>query len=405
MSNYYLYSYSFYRNVNIFKETIYSLTMEWFPKQYTDRDEDDWNPPGTAVIDYELDSGQYTSVIFVRGITYAQGTVFKDFSEQEVVEWLENETGLRHEKQFQMKKAEERSFYFEECINGIPLSPSGGMEIRCDKGGKLTYFAINGHWPSLDLVKEESYTLTLNEAGTLAKEQLKRLNFPSHERKKLIPLYALEEVYITNDGSATIPFSVLVNERFYTQVNKQLDWEKELPNSFNGEQIQFVDEVTEEEALSNEPSIDSLPITKENVDKSTAAVEYFLRQVYPNDSGKWVFLTLHREHGCLVATLRATAQDELVFQRKLAVFINESSYQVINYMDNAFFLEMVADFEVEGEVVIQKDEAYEKLKSSLELTPVYVYTDQNQYRLCGKLDCQYSVLAANGEKIVLNELE
>lgn len=54
---------------------------------------------------------------------------------------------------------------------------------------------------------------------------------------------------------------------------------------------------------------------------------------------------------------------------------------------------------------IGKDEAFEKIRPHLTLTPVYVYdAEQKQYVLCGKLDCPYAVHAATGERLSLNEM-
>ena len=131
----------------------------------------------------------------------------------------------------------------------------------------------------------------------------------------------------------------------------------------------------------------------------------FLRQEYPNDTGKWILKTLHRDKGYIHAILRTNKQDNRVFQRKLMIMIDAKSLQVVNYMDNKPMLEVFDQFQAPEKVTINKEEAYEKLKELFELKPYYVYDfEQKQYVLCGKLDCQYGVNASNGEVIALDDL-
>ena len=89
----------------------------------------------------------------------------------------------------------------------------------------------------------------------------------------------------------------------------------------------------------------------------------------------------------------------------MKLFIDAETYQVLNYMDNKSFLEMYMELEEAEEIKVAKEEAFEKLKDFIELTPYYVFDfEQGYYVLCGKLDCQYAVKANNGEVIELNEL-
>ena len=68
-------------------------------------------------------------------------------------------------------------------------------------------------------------------------------------------------------------------------------------------------------------------------------------------------------------------------------------------------LEIFDQFNVPEKATITKDEAYEKIKELFELKPYYVYDfKQSLYVLCGKLDCDYGVIASNGEIIALDDL-
>ena len=147
------------------------------------------------------------------------------------------------------------------------------------------------------MVKEETYTLSLETVEHLAKEQMKLVEFPSYEQKKLFPVYAVEEIYVTNDGTSTIPFEVIADVRSYLKIDKTIYWDEPINKPFERKEISWIEDVTAEQAFSCEPTPDSFPITKVEQDKCVMAVKNFLRQEYPNDTGKWMLKTLHRDKG------------------------------------------------------------------------------------------------------------
>lgn len=409
LDNYYLQHHRLYRNVNIFNETVYTLSMEWFPNHITEREDDDSNPEGTAVIDINVHSRKFESVIFVDGKSFANGITFSNFNRNDIITWLEQETGLTYGKQFHLHKEEEEEeegeLHFKECLDGVAVSPSGSIEIRFDPEGKLTFFAVNGQFPSKEIVKEETYTLTLEKVEHLAKKQLKLLEFPSYEQKRLFPVYAMEEIYVTNDKMSTIPFEFIVDVRSYLELDRPVYWDAPINKPFERQEIQLIEDVSIDQALSCDPSPDSFPITKVEQEKCIVAIKKFLRQEYPNDTGKWTIKTLHRDKGYIHATLRVNQQGIRVFQRKLTIMIDAHSLQVLNYIDNKPMLEMFDQFQAPEKITISNEEAYEKIKELFELKPYYVYDfKQNQYVLCGNLDCQYGVNASNGEIIDLGDL-
>src|SRR5690625_4886304 len=67
LNNYFLKRHELYRVVNMFNETEYTLSMEWFPNHITDDEGDeDLNPKGTAVIDINVQDGTFNSVVLLR---------------------------------------------------------------------------------------------------------------------------------------------------------------------------------------------------------------------------------------------------------------------------------------------------------------------------------------------------
>ncbi|MCM3764926.1 hypothetical protein [Neobacillus niacini] len=406
LSNYYLQRHRLYRNVNIFNETSYTLSMEWFPKHETVHEDDDSNPEGTASIEINVNTRKFESAIFVLGKTYAKdGITFANLDTKAIIKWIEQETGLKYGKQFQLHKEEEGELQFIGCYNGVPFSPSGSIEVKFDLEGKLTSFSAYGQFPVREWIREENYSLSLGKIEHIARGQLKLLHFPSFEQERLIPIYALEEIYVENDGASTIPFEIIADVNSYLKINKTIHWDEPLDRPFDRKEIKWMKDISEDQAFSLEPSPDSSPITKAEQEKCISEVKDFLRQEYPNDTGKWMLKTLHREKGYIHAILRANKQSQHVFQRKLMIIIDAKTLRAVNYMDNKPMLEMYDQFQAPGPIMISKEEAYEKLNDQFELNPYYVYDfDRKQYVLCGKFDCQFGVNASTGEVVALKDL-
>lgn len=406
LDHYYLQRHSLSRDVNIFNETVYRFGMEWFPEHVTEQEDDGSNPEGTAVIEVNLNTGKFESSIFVMGKTFAMnGVTFANRNTKTIIKWIEQETGLIYGKQFQLHKEKEGELLFKGCFEGVAVSPSGFIEVKVNQEGKLTLFSVSGQFPSKRMVKEETYRLTFEEIEQLAKEYLKLIEFPSYEKKKLFPVYAVEEIYFTNDGKSSIPFEVIVDEKSHLEINKTIYWDEPINIPFERKEINWSEDVSAEQAFSCEPSPDSFPISKAEQEKCVIAVNSLLSQKYPKDSGKWILKTLHRDKGYVHAILRANKQDNRIFQRKLMIIIDAKSFQVVNYLDNKPMLEVFNQFQAPEKVAVNKEEAFEKMKEWLKLKPYYVYDfKQKQYILCGKLDSEYGVNASNGEVIALDDL-
>jgi len=379
--------------------------MEWFPNHIPDREDDGSNPDGVAVIEIDVHRRQFRSVIFVGEKSFADGIAFENEDVNEVINWIEQETKLYYETNFRINRSVEREYYFTTCIDGVPVSPTGSIEIKLDHKGKLIFFSVVGEFPSKDMIQEEPYTLSLEQIEDLTKKQLKLTEFPSFEQEKILSIYALEEIYVTNDRQTTIPFEFIVDERAFVKVNQTIKWDTPIHQSFEGKEIELIDNITVEQTLACEPSPDSFPMEIAEKEKSVVAVKNFLRKVYQNDSGKWQMKTLHRDHGYIYATLRLQHQDHCIIRRKLTIMIDPDRFEVLNFADNKMFLEMFDEFQPPAKAMIKQENAYEKLKEYIELDPCYVYDfEQMEYILCGKLDCQYGLDALTGEMIVLDDL-
>ncbi|MFL0363910.1 hypothetical protein ACH0BF_12905 [Pseudobacillus sp. 179-B 2D1 NHS] len=405
LHEYHLHTFHINRSTTIFNETVYTLSMEWFPNDIKDWGDETCNPEGTACIEIDLHSRKVRSVIYVGGRSYTDSMTFDLNNKDGIIKWIEKETGLNYKKQFEFWKEEERELHFKECIDGFAVSPSGYIECKLDEEGKLILFSVTGQFPSKKLVKQDMYTLSFEQLEELVKEQLKLVEFPIMQQHKLVPAFAIEEIYIKNDCSSTLPFEFLVDDKSRLQMDKVVEWNYQIQQPFHRKIISLIENVTPEQAFRCEPHPDLQPITEEEVKKCISAVQKFLSQEYANDSGKWVLKSLHRDKGYIHATLRAKEQEERVFKRKMKLFIDSKTYEVLNLMDNKSFLEMYMELKEVDEIKVTKEKAFEQLKDFIQLTPYYVYDfEEGYYVLCGKLDCQYAVKACNGEIVELSEL-
>lgn len=405
LDSYYLQTYTLHRRRNIFNKTVYILCMEWIPGHITKRVDEDLNPDGTAVIEIDVNSRRFASVIFVGEKSYANKITLQCLNTDGVIQWIEKETSLSYGIRFQLEKKENREYHFQACMDRIAVLPFGSIEVKFDHNGKLLLFAIYGPFPAKEIIEKETYVLTLKDVEQLSRKQLKLIEYPSDEEKRFIPVYCIEEIYIPNNQTLTIPFEFNVDGRLYIQINKKLCWETPINKPFERTEMKILEDISVEQAFSCEPHPDTFPITTCEQEKCITAVEDFLRQVYPNDTGKWILKTFHRESGYIQAILKPHHQDDRLFQRNITVMIDANNYTVINYLDNQFFLDMFHDFTATKKITINRDEAYEKIRPFIGLKPIYVYDmKQKKYMLCGKIDCQFGVHATNGEVISLNDL-
>ncbi len=75
------------------------------------------------------------------------------------------------------------------------------IEVDFDNAGKLTSYHSYGTDPSHETLEQTKFTLTLEEIEPIVKKQLQLVKFPSESEKRFVPVYAMEEVYVTMDGS------------------------------------------------------------------------------------------------------------------------------------------------------------------------------------------------------------
>ena len=89
----------------------------------------------------------------------------------------------------------------------------------------------------------------------------------------------------------------------------------------------------------------------------------------------------------------------------MTIIIDTENLQAINFIDNKPLFDHFSSLDSSEKVMISKQEAYEKIKEYFILEPFYVYDFQQQnFILCGRLDCNHGIRASNGEFLLLNDL-
>lgn len=405
LNDYRLHTYRFRRKGNLLGKTEYTLEMEWLPPHADPPDEDGSNPPGTACVEVDVHSRRFQSIIFVGGQSAAEGIRFLGEDGQDVIRWMEKETGLVYGEHFYLIQKEQGKYQFAAGVKGVPVAPAGILEIELDGEGKLIFFTKYGYFPSSQEVRHEPFSLTLEQVEPIARQQLKRFHFPSQKRKRIIPVYALEEVFVSNDLSTIFPADPLIETPSALSMDETLYWDKGLDQPFDRREMEPFEEVTPDQAFRGEASPDVKPITPEEQRACREAVIRFLGQVYPQESGQWRLNALYREQGYIFAVLRRNGDDPFILKRKLTAIIDPRQFEVLNYVDNGNFLEVFSRWPMSSAVTMTKEEAFAKLKEFLLLTPTYVYDRvHKRYRLCGKLDCTYAVQAETGEVLRLEDI-
>ncbi|MGG3449832.1 hypothetical protein [Domibacillus aminovorans] len=369
---------------NDLNETDYTLTMEWLPPGFEDRTEEDLNPEGTAVIEIDVKTGRLKTAIFSGGKAPQRGLSFLTGDKDEIVRWIEQETGWTYGEQF-IDAESTHTFSFRTAYKGTPLSPEGSIHVSLDDEKKLTFYSTQFFAPRQ--VQEEEFTLILGDVETIAFNRLIFCEVPSKDEEKWLPVYIIDEQFISNTTGEPMEDE---REAFEWKTKKNMKVKRKL--------IQFAPAPIDEETIFHfPPHPDTKPITKKGRSKVIENSVRFLQSYSPKESGQWVMTDMKRKNGMIEVGLM-NKTDITVIPRTWKLFFNKDSYDVIHYQDNNWMHDQFEEYEKAEKASISKEEAFKKIKPYLQMKPVYVY-DGETYRLCGQMDCRSAIHAANGEVI------
>ncbi|MCM3031782.1 hypothetical protein SFC55_05920 [Niallia taxi] len=402
LGNYYLYSCDLDRKVTNQNKTVYSLEMEWLPEHIKAYDEEDEVPEGTASVSISIDTKRFNSIIFVGGKSYLDKPVLQVKNKKEIIRWIERESGLTYEEDFISWQEDEDKLSFIRIIDGLEIRPKEWMEIEFDEAGQLVFYSVYGSFIDKLVIRNEPYTLNLHKAEHLVKKQFQQWDFSAMEQQRIVPAYAIEEVYIRNDLTGTLPFDLSENTQ---KVNFVLEWAEPIYKRFKRKPVKLLEELTPEQAFACEPHPETFPISDNVVQICVKEVKCFLQKMHPNDSGKWRMTEIHRRYNYIGVKLVQNQQSRNILNRKLLIMLDGSSFKAFNYMDNEMMLDSFPEYKKPREIKISQEEAYEAIKDYLILKPYYVYDkEKEEYVLCGFLDCHHYVDGETGKVGLLNDL-
>ncbi|TFJ92949.1 hypothetical protein [Lentibacillus salicampi] len=406
LHNHRLERYHFFREKNHLNETAYILNMEWFPEGVASA-EDGLNPAGTAVADVNFYTGAVRGITFVDGINSADNSLYPTAStKEEVIEWVEDMTGLTFGRQFRIERDDKQVLRFAAAVDNIPVSPGGIIRTEFNDDGVLMVFYIDGEFPEADQIEWEPFALTPDKYEPVAKAQCQLVAYPDEAQEKWVAVYGLEEVFLTNDASRTIPFTIGEDTGSFVEKDDILRWDKPLDGNFEQKDIDLSPEVTLETVLADEPHPDSLPLTESEMTACVQEVLRFMRLVYPNESGKRKLIGFLLKDGYIIAELKpAEEKMQKMFGNKIKLVIERDTLTAIHYIDQSWLLEGFKHFAEATKPVVTVEEAFDLLREYLQVDPVYVYDNsRDHYMMCGKIDCDYGVNAMTGKVIKLSEM-
>lgn len=406
LHGYFLHTSFIHSRINVFNETEYYLHMAWYPRDYLEFHEEAMNPPGTALVELNLKTGTFRSIIFIDGKRETP-LRFPPDDLSALIHWIEQETGLIYENQFQFVKQEEQRRIFCSCYKGVPVSPSGEIQVSLDDEGYLFFYLNDGVFPAQDEVEEEPYVLTFDSSlQKVVEKELKLQQFPSSKQQKWISVYTLPPVYIQNKNQAILPFPKEERGVPSVLIDQLMEWDTPDGEPFIPirETNPRNHEVTMEDVLASTPHMDLQAIRDGEKEQAVAGVLSFMRKVFPYDSGLWKLHYLYRAHGKLHGVLKQV-QDDGLLQRQVSVILDPGNFTAVNYYDNKLLIKMFGKQPVINPVPVRKEDALKEILSVVQLNPVYVYhSELKKYVLCGNLACEYGVMADSGEAVLLSDL-
>lgn len=403
LDEYHLKRHHIFREQDSFNQTSYLLSMEWFPNEMEETNED-YNPSGTAIIEVNIHTKQLKSLAFVQEVTYANN-ILTTFDTEETIEWIEEESGLEFGRQFKLVHDENAELYFQAAVDNVSVYPTGNINVQFNDNDQLVFYSIDGEFPNEAQINWEPFSLTPAITDSIASEQCQLLEIPVEDEEKWLPVYGATTIFVTNDGERLLTFDDVEANSSFVKENLIIEWNKPLQDRFKPVEMDMSSEVSVQEALANEPHPDAKPLTVQDRRQSIHAVQHFLQQEFPDDSGQWKLTETWREHGYIIAALKPATPGPRVIERKIKVIIESENYQTINFIDNNVVLDMLKEFSKAGDVVVSKKSAFEQLRKYIDVNPVYVLDKaQGSYILCGKIDCSYGVDAVTGKVISLDEL-
>lgn len=393
-------TYHFFKQATLDGVVQYHLTVEFYPKGASPYEEDELNPDGTAIIDYNLTTETIVSILFVNAQSFATTHPFPTQTVQEVAQWIETETGYTYGDHFVAVDTVDNGYLFEGVINGYSVCPTATIEIQFDNEGKLTTFHMQ-HMEYIDgAVPEETFPITIEQLSSHISDQLTFMYYPIEETEKWLPIYILEEGLFTKDGRyKPIP------EDFSQPVHTPLYWDAPLANTINRQPIEPFQHIPADEAFAYAKTTEKLYVTTEQQKNIKIIAIDVLRTIHPYESGQWQLSTIRPKPNFIEVFCEKINESNAIIPRKVVLLLQNDTLDILNYIDNKEMLTIFDHFRMTDNVQVTKEEAFHKLSSEIISTPTYRFNEQTKnYALCLKVHSTHVIDASTGELISLTDI-
>ncbi|MTH53992.1 hypothetical protein GKZ89_11295 [Bacillus mangrovi] len=394
------------RELKVNRETHYFLSVGWYPEG-TAPDEEELNPDGTIFIEYHLNSGKYTSFLIVGGCDLRNNpAALQAAGKEEAIRWAERKTGLTYKEHFILSKeaadGEEIEYKFTKTYDGTPIFMQGLFSLTLKKDGTIIGFQLEPGYPDKTLFSKAAKDLQWYENTLL--NQLVLLPYPDAKQKAYVQVYAVEEVFLNENGTAVLPFEFSESRMLGVYPEKILTWNKteSAITPFVNKRALIERDLPEwEDALRNKPHPDAAPITDGEEESVIQAAAGHLQKYRPDESGKWILRNICRDHSRLTAHLYPVNPSAL-FEK--LVYLLEGT-EIVHEIDTSMMNEALKEFASPAPVAVSKKEAAENLRPHVLTKPYWVWDSKTGlYQKLWMLDSKHLVLAASGEIISENDL-
>ncbi|MEN2767148.1 hypothetical protein [Ornithinibacillus xuwenensis] len=403
LNDYVLKRNTIYSETTLANQTSYILSLEWVPSSLVVEDADDYNPSGSAILEIDLHTQGLKRINFVQDTSYANEEVFPSPQIENVIEWVEEKTGMMFGRQFKLVHEDGRDFSFHATVDNIDVAPSGSIDVTFNENEQLTSFSIDGVFPTEDQINWEPLSITKEAITDELLKHFTLVETPYEHEEAWLNLWHMKQFYVLNDLSRTIyPESVFQLDTFI-DLDVVMEWETAQKKEFYPEEVDFSTDISYEDAIAKK-TVKS-PITDEELQTSIDETRSFLSCVYTDDSGRWLLTGMYPEKGFIIAELTSIQDSKRALQRKVKVIINRNTYRVANYWDSKIILDRFMRFKEAQAIDVNQETAFNMIKDAITITPVYVKeSNSDRYLLCGRVDCDDVIDASSGNKIHLNDL-
>ncbi|MCM3758197.1 hypothetical protein M3197_12050 [Sporosarcina aquimarina] len=392
-----LHTHSLSQEVSAFGGFDILLTADWLPPATEAPLDDDILPEGTVSTRYSLRFQQLRLAITQGEKSFADPIAS---SEEAFLKWSHQHTGLRAGNDFVLTNRTGNGIEGLVVHNDVPVQTDGFLELEWDESGRIIHCML----PLLasNDFDEVFFSMTLEAIEPLVRQQLTAIRLPIEDEERFADYYAIDEVFIAQDGTV-LPYFSEEQSAYFPRI--VLRWESVSTYQYERIRIQpFSCELSSEEAfsiLSNPGNVLSDDAVKHCLQSATK----FLSSQIPEESGEWEAYRIMQQPGNIEVVCRKLGEIAGPLRRKLLIMLNKDTYEVMNFMDSSEMAQLFEGFTQPRVETVSQEEAFEKMVTYITLEPKYVYHQYaGTYKLCGLLDSEECIDAVTGELKQLNEL-